>query len=185
MSKRKTVLLLTAVALLLTIAVGGTIAYLTTSTETVENVFEPASVVPEIEETFTGTEKDDVYFWNSGEVDAYIRAAVVVNWKNQTTGELQPIKESDYTMTIPAGRGWSKANDGFYYYGGVIKPSESKPESAGTDYSTTVLLTDCKLASGVTPPDGYTLHVEIIAQAIQADGMNADSAQEAFAKAAQ
>lgn len=184
MNKRKTILLLTAVILLLAATVGGTVAYLFTSTGSVVNTFEPSKVVPEIKENFNGSVKNNVFIWNSGNVDAYIRAAVVVNWKDEETGALKPIAASDYQMTIPADKGWIEENDGFYYYSTAIKPSQEEPEQAGTEYSTKVLLTNCKLADDVTPPDGYKLHVEVLTQAIQADGMGVDSAVNAFSKAA-
>ena len=40
----------------------------------------------------------------------------------------------------------------------------------GIELSTSVLFTDCKLAGGKAAPEGYGLSVEIIADAVQADG---------------
>ena len=172
MNKRKTVLLLTAVALLLTVAVGGTIAYLTTSTGTVENVFESASVPIEITEDFDGTEKKNVCVKNNGNVDAYIRATYVINLVGNDG--VKPISESDCSIQLNTSD-WTESG-GYYYYtkdGGKVAPGAS----------TNALIVSCKLKDGVVLPTGYTLQVEVLAQSIQADGMNANSAQDAFAKA--
>ena len=50
---KKTLALLIAAALLLTITVSGTVAYLVDSTGAVKNVFEPGKVPPLIQEDFT------------------------------------------------------------------------------------------------------------------------------------
>jgi len=189
MNKRKIILLLMAVTLLLAATVGGTIAYLHTSTGTVKNTFEPSSVVPVIAETFTNNVKTDVWLWNSGSVDAYLRATVVVNWKNGYN--VIPAKAGvDYTIAFNTGGGskWTEA-DGIYYYADKISPSAEAPAQAGyTDgtkvYSTAVLVSECKPV-GNPPADGYKLNVEILAQAIQAEGMDASGAQDAFGKSAQ
>ena len=172
MNMRKTILLLTAVVVLMAATVGGTIAYLTTSTSTVENVFEPAEVVPVIEENFNDGQKTNVYVWNDGNVDAYIRAAVIVNWVDAegNVASTVPQKDVDYVITLPASQNWVAGNDGYYYYNGIIKPSTSKPSEVIADYTTTYLLTECKVKDGVIPPEGYNLYVEVLAQAIQSEG---------------
>ena len=84
LGRSKRILLLVALVMILTAAIGGTIAYIVTSTSAVENTFTPAEVKTEINETFDGTVKSDVSVANTGEVAAYIRAAIVVSWKTTT-----------------------------------------------------------------------------------------------------
>lgn len=175
---KKTLVLLIAAALLLTITVSGTVAYLVDSTGAVRNVFEPGRVQPNITESFNGQTKNDVKIQNTGNVDAYIRAMVVVTWQN-SAGEVYPVAPvagTDYTISY--GSNWEQAG-AYWYYNGIVK---GKTET--TTDSTTALIESCSPVSGKEPAEGYTLHVEILAQAIQADGMGVSTAQAAFAKAA-
>lgn len=158
---KKSLALLVSVALLLTFAVSGTVAYLVDASGPVENQFKPASVTPSITETINGSVKNDVKLINSGNVDAYIRAAVVVTWQMTDSDGIHvlPAKNTDYSISWSKS-GWIGADsNGYYYY--------TTPVSSGTE--TGVLFTSCSVASGVTPPSGYSLHVEIMGQAIQAE----------------
>lgn len=156
--KKKTILMLAAMALLLTVTVGSTIAYLWTSTPAVTNTFTPASSGTEIEEDFNGNVKNNVKIKNTGDVKSYIRAAVVITWQNATGEVLSevPAADKDYQITWTP-EGWTK-KDNFYYYNTPVEPGDS----------TSVLFTACKPLKAA-PKDGYTLHVEIIAQSIQAE----------------
>lgn len=170
--KKKSLLLVAGIVLMLTIAIGGTIAYLVTNTDSITNTFEPGRVPITIEESFNGETKSDVYVTNTGNVPAYIRAKIIVTWKN-ARGEVSgtPVKSSDYSITW--GKGWTyNSTDGFYYYN----------DKVGAPGSTKNLIESC--TRSVTPPVGYDLSVEIIAESIQADGMGGvNNAQEAFNKA--
>lgn len=174
--KKKSLLMLATMVLLLTFAVGSTIAYLATHTTPVTNTFTPTDITTTVTENFDGNVKNTVKIKNDGNTDAYIRAAVVVTWQNNK-GEVlatKPVKETDYQITWTKD-GWTDLqSDGFYYYNSKVAPGRS----------TGVLFTDCKPLK-TAPEEGYTLHVEIIGQGIQAEGMGAASAQDAFAKAAQ
>lgn len=160
--KKKTILMLAAMALLLTVTVGSTIAYLWTSTPGVTNTFTPASSGTKIEENFDGSVKNNVQIKNTGDVKSYIRAAVVITWQNATGEVLSvvPAAGTDYQITWQTD-GWTK-KDNFYYYNTPVEPGDS----------TSVLFTDCKPLKAA-PKDGYALHVEIIAQSIQAEPISA------------
>ena len=163
-SKKKWMLLVSLV-MLLTITVGGTLAYITTSDDPVKNIFttsqEPISVQ---EDPFDGTVKNNVKIQNDGNTDAYIRAAVVVTWKD-SSGNVYAIKPEvgvDYQVTFPGDTGWVyREADGFYYYTASIAPNNQ----------TGVLLTNCKPLKSA-PADGYTLCVEIVAESVQAKGVD-------------
>lgn len=157
--QKRAILLLLSIAMSLTLAVGGTLAYIVTASGEVENRFEPGRVTSLVE--------TDGKITNTGNVDAYIRAAVVVNWMDKD-GNVYGIKP-DYSISVNSG--W-QASDGFYYYTAVVPAS-------GTTSNAPVTVS----VEGNAPSGDYELSIEILAEAIQADGMGAGSAQEAWAKA--
>lgn len=160
---KKTILLLVSLVIVLIAMVGTTIAYLVTNTAPITNTFTPSKVTTTITEEFDKEVKNNVQVKNTGDVEAYIRAAVVVTWQNDA-GEVYPTapaEDTDYTVSYP-GNGWVKHTDGYYYYTSTVAPNAS----------TGVLLTDCKPVEGKAP-DGYHLVVEILAQSIQAKPDNA------------
>ncbi len=169
--------------LLLTILVAGacigtTLAYITDGTEAVTNTMTPGTVTTAVKETFDGTTKSNVQIQNTGNTDAYIRAAVIVTWQkavtDETTGKTSYLvygeapKSTDYTITWwndeAAGElkndSWIKGSDGFYYHKASVAPG------ATTD----TLIAKCELNDNVTPPTDYKLCVEIIGSGIQAKG---------------
>lgn len=156
---KKSLVLLVCVALLLTCAVGSTVAYLVDKTDSITNTFTPAEVTTEITEDFPGNVKNNVQVKNNGSISAYIRAAVVVTWQDDEGNvyAVAPVEDTDYTVTWKMD-GWKKGTDGFYYH--------KSPVAAGA--STGILFTDCKPVKGKAP-EGYHLSVEILAQAIQAE----------------
>lgn len=157
---RQFVLLVSILALLVGI-VGSSLAYLITQTGSVENTFQPSKVTCEIQEEFRqgGSEKKNVQVKNTGDTDAYIRAALVFTWVD-SQGNIAPVavKESDYVLVL--GTGWSaKQTDGFYYYKTSVAPGEKTGN----------------LVNSITrvenfAPEGYTLCVDVIADAVQAKG---------------
>ena len=171
--KKKSLLLAAGIVLMLTIAIGGTIAYLVANTESITNTFEPGGVPISVDESFTGGVKSDVKITNDGNVPAYIRAKIIVTWKDAqgNVSAVKPVLGTDYSMNINTAD-WTEAG-GFYYY----------KESVEATGKTTNLIESCTKTG--TPPDGYDLSVEIIAESIQAEGMGAGvgTAQQAFAKA--
>lgn len=158
---KKVILLAVSLMLILSAAIGGTVAYLIDQTDSITNTFTPAKVTPRIEEKFPNQSvKKDVQIKNDGDIPAYIRVKVVVTWKDKDHNVYgaAPVLGKDYTWTMPESSKWFSNGD-FYYY--------SEPVAAkGT---TEILFTDCKLKDGVKAPDGYNLSVDIHAQAIQAE----------------
>lgn len=140
--------------------VGTTLAYLFDKTDAVTNTFIPSNVTTTIEEGPEDKTKNDVKVTNTGNIDAYIRAMVVVTWQNDE-GQVYPaapVKGTDYQVTYKteANDAWFE-KDGYYYH--------KAPVTAGN--STSILLTDCK-PIGAVPDDDYHLVVEILSDAIQA-----------------
>ena len=158
--KKKVSLLLVSLVLIAAIAVGSTVAFIATSTEPITNIFNPANVTIDIDEKFENGVKTDVQVKNTGNTDAFIRAQIVVTWKDAdgNVSATKPVEgeDKDYTMTLNE-TDWFLGSDGFYYCKTSVAPKGSTP----------ALITECKKADGVTPPDGYDLSVEIIASGIQ------------------
>lgn len=173
--KKKTILMLATMVLLLTVTVGSTIAYLVTSSGPVENTFTPSHVTSQVDETFTpgSTTKRNVMIENTGDTNAYIRAAIVITWKDKDnhTMPIVPKVNEDYTININT-NDWTPSG-GYYYYKEAVAPGAK----------TTNLINECVSTGKYT--DGRKLCVEVIGSAIQSEGMGASSAQEAFSKAAQ
>ena len=140
---KKVILLAVSLVLILSAAIGGTVAYLIDQTGSITNTFTPANVTPRIDEKFPNQSvKNDVQITNSGDIPAYIRVKVVVTWKkgNDVYG-VAPARGTDYTWTMPENSKWF-LKGGFYYY--------SEPVAGRA-------------------PEGYSLSVDIHAQAIQAE----------------
>lgn len=172
----KKFIVITAVALLLFVTVGSTLAYIFTKTEPVENTFNPSKVACAVVENNNPDEnradivpndsiKTNVQIKNTGDTDAYIRVAVVVNWMSADGTRVwaqKPIENTDYTMTLASIADWIRGADGFYYYGKDVSPN----------HLTELLITEARLMEGVTAPKGtdgtqYYLSIEIVASSIQ------------------
>ena len=194
----KKFIVVTALALLLFVTVGSTLAYIFASTDPVENKFNPSQVscaVVEVVEVVekgdssentanvvqTGKSKTNVQIKNTGDTDAYIRAAVVVNWMNEDgtrAWATKPVQGADYSISYNLNdNGWVDGGDGYYYY----------TQPVARDQLTDILITGATqlTAKGPVGTDNtqYYLSIEIVASAIQADGMGAASAKDAWAKA--
>ncbi len=157
--KNRAVIFLLSLLLVLTVSVGGTVAYLFTQTDPVENVFKPAHVNCEVTENFYGTTKENINVKNTGDTDAYIRVNLVtyrVNDAGQRIGG---------TATIPAfalGTGWVLYG-GYYYY--------TLPVAAGESPA-------ANLASSITlqaynDADGGWQAIDVMAEAIQSNPVEA------------
>jgi len=151
-----------ALFLLLGLAIGGTIAYLSSAPTSVVNDFVPANIKIDIQETVTNNVKEAVVIRNTNEsnIPAYIRVALVSNWVD-ADGNIC-INHSSTPPAFTLGTDWV-AIDGFYYY--------KKPVAVNSE---TIDL----LGSGIElkkDNDGCSYQLEVIASAIQAQGDN-DSA---------
>ena len=153
--KRKSIVLLIAVAALLTLAIGGTVAYLIDVTPDVVNTFEPGKVETEIEEGFDNATKSSIVVKNKQDsIPVYVRVAVTGNWWKD-----EKIVES-WQPNFTLGKNWIKGADGYYYYTKIVL--------AGAQ-------TDNLLGSSITAStqDGKVLKVEVLSQSIQAEPTSA------------
>jgi len=148
---KRQIAVVASIALLLVGMVGSTVAWLMTSTKDVENVFTPAAVPPTINEDFNGNEKKNVTITNSGNISAYIRAAVTINWTDTSGNIVVDPEGHEYTGAV-GGQDWFE-KDGFWYYKKPVAPEDG----------TSVLIQSIKPVSG----SNYTLQVDVAAQTIQ------------------
>ena len=159
-NRRKATVLLSSLALLMVLLVGTTTAFLIASDGPITNIFNSSKVTCQVnEESFDGTTKTNVTISNTGDTEAYIRAAIVVTWKDAENGNVYgavPDAGTDYNMTLNLSDGWFLGNDGYYYY--------KYPVVAGN--STSVLIQSCTVVQE-NAPEGYGLNVEILGSAIQ------------------
>lgn len=155
--------LLVSLLLVLGVAVGGTVAFLSTRTDRKVNTFTPSKVTCEVTETFKNNVKSNVAVKNTGDTTAFIRAAINVTWMsnqdaaNQTVSAKIPVEGTDYRIKFAENTHWIQGDDGYYYYQQPVDPMDS----------TGVLIEECKLLEDASVPDGYHLSVEIVASAIQ------------------
>lgn len=153
----KLILILSSLLLAVCLSIGTTYAYLLSRSETVTNTFTPGTAVNTIEESFKNDVKKDVKVKNNGNINAFIRATIVITWQNEK-GEVYPVlpvEGTDYAITLNPDNGWFE-NNGIYYCKTEVAPGASTP----------VLIKECtqEIANA---PKGYGLNVEILSSSIQ------------------
>ena len=158
---------------ILTAAVGGTMAWLSTQTPDLTNTFVPAKVTCKVVEpgwvNGTSATKSNVSIQNTGTTDAYIRAMIVANWctaadTNGKTKVVAPYAVNASHFPGLPGSDWVKHSDGFYYYTKPVAPNQT------TD---SYLFTSCTPNNAEKPEGADHLEVNIICQAVQSTPANA------------
>ena len=105
--------LIIALALILVLAVGGTVAYIFTQTDPVINTFTPTEAKITVDEETNSNQKTSITVENiSTGVPVYIRVALVANMidKDENVTGAASVPE------FKPGDDWFKGNDGYYYY---------------------------------------------------------------------
>lgn len=151
--------------LLLGLVVGGTVAFLVTHTAQVDNTFTPAEVKISIDENIANNKKTSIQIQNDKTDEAipvYVRATLVSNWADKD--EKICINHSGDELVLDLGENWVKGSDGYYYY--------TQPVAVGA--KTDNLLSENSYIELIAADDGCSLQVEVIASAIQADGVTGD-----------
>lgn len=136
--------------LIMTATAGVVYAYLSTIGDSANNSFTPEQDENPVISVDSNTQKVSVDVGEPGYA-VYVRAVVVVTWKSESDVYATA---PTYTVTFENAEDWFE-KDGFYYF-----------KSSLYKGSTSALTVDCS----DTAPEGYELHVEIIAQTIQALG---------------
>lgn len=159
-----------AICLLLTalLTVGGTLAYLFTSTDPVVNTFEPVKQEITVTEEFDGQTKENVKIKNTGDIDAYIRAEVVINWIDKD-GNILPSTPEKATYKVD----W--AFDDLDIDGNAVEETSNWVEYGGYYYYTVPVTPEAFTENlidliTVSYPVGseFRLDVAVAAQSVQA-----------------
>ena len=153
-NRSKTGTLLLSLLLIVTMAVGGTVAYLATHSGPIQNSFKPSFVDCEVMESFNGTTKSEVNVQNTRDTEAYIRVKLVtyrVNDDGQHIGGIATIP--DFTP----GENW-KEFGGYYYYTLPVAPN-AEPAAD--------LIDSIALTGSYDDADGGKQVIEVMAEAIQ------------------
>lgn len=143
-----------ATVLLLALAIGGTVAWLSTNDTPITNTFTPSQVTCKVTESFDGTVKSDVNVENTGNTQAFIRVKLVT-YRTNNAGE-----HIGGTATLPdfaLGAGWVKYGD-YYYYTKPVAPDQA-PEAD--------LIDSMPLTENYPDADGGHQSIDVMAEAIQ------------------
>ena len=159
---RRSILLTVSVLVLCLSMVGGTMAWLTTRTDPVENIFTVPGPGIKIEEEFDNKVKKDVGITNTGDIPLYVRLNLVCSYVDGEGNVYPkaPVAGESYTL-VPGSSDWVQASDGTYYY--------TKPLAPGQRTSDAVESITPKYDSSL--PEGVALDVHVLAQYVQAEGM--------------
>ena len=105
--------LIIALALILVLAVGGTVAYIFTQTGPVINTFTPADAKITVDEQTSSNQKTEIIVKNNSTgVPVYIRVALVANMIDKD----ENVTGAANVPTFTPGDNWIVGNDGYYYY---------------------------------------------------------------------
>lgn len=154
-------ILILSCLLIIGMVVGGSLAYLTANTEPITNTFNPSHVDCDVTENFNGTTKSNVNVTNTSDIDAYIRVKLVTYRVND---DGQHIGGTAAIPNFTPGDGWVKNGD-YYYYTKPVAPNE-KPAAD--------LISSIDLTPSYDDPDGGKQVIEVMAEAIQAEGVDTD-----------
>ena len=145
-----------SVVLLLGVAIGGTLAWLSTKTTPVTNTFTPAKVACDVTENFdedTGV-KTNVNVTNTGNIAVYIRVKLVT-YRTNDAG--QHIGGTAVLPTFKLGADWVKHGE-YYYYTLPVAPGK-KPAANLAEKMT--------LKPSYEDADGGKQALDVMAEAIQ------------------
>lgn len=145
-----------SIVLLLGVAIGGTIAWLSTKTTPVTNTFTPAEVNCKVEENFnenTGV-KTKVNVTNTGNIAVYIRVKLVT-YRTNDAG--QHIGGTADLPEFTPGENWVEYGK-YYYYTLPVEPN-AQPQTNLADSMT--------LEKSYNDADGGKQALDVMAEAIQ------------------
>lgn len=147
--------MIVSVVLILALAIGGTIAWMSTKTDSVVNTFNPSQVTCRVEEEFNGETKTNVNVTNTGDISAFIRVKLVSYRTNEAGQHIGGVAEAP---SFDFGAGWVRYGD-YYYYTKPVAP-KAMPE--------TNLANSITLEGSYKDADGGHQSIDVIAEAIQA-----------------
>ncbi len=171
---KRVAMVLLSLALVFSLALGGTLAYLSDKVDPIVNTFTPSKVETEVTEEFDGATKKNVNVSNASNIKAYIRVKLI-SYRVNSIGE-----RIGGTAEIPdftPGTGWVKSGDHYYYtlpiepYSKPTAPLIGKDGIALEEYEMRFNMDTGEKLSGDF--DGGKQVIEVMAEAIQALPSNA------------
>lgn len=170
----RSVVVIVSVLALLFSAISITLAFIIDRTDPITNTFTPSEVTCEVihsTENINNTKSFTVM--NTGDTEAYIRAAIVVTWqregadvdgdgKNEPEAyKTAPVLGTDYTLELNIDDelkigDWIKGADGYYYHKAPVDTS-----GATADLISNYTITNETFGD-------YELTIEVLASAVQA-----------------
>lgn len=154
--------LLVSLLLIFGVVACGTLAYIFVSSVLLNNSLKVVSVSSEVVESFDGTTKSNTKIKNTGDIDAWIRVAIVPTWEVYESSQYKAVNESaslsDLNISINTSN-WFEKN-GFYYCKTKIPPNQSTP----------ALINSASVRNNsVGYQAGYHMNLQILCEAIQAE----------------
>ena len=153
MKLRKTLLIILAFSLVLTLSlVGAMFAYMYRQTNTVTNTFDVANVACQVLEDFSDkTSKKSIVVENTSNIEAYLRVRMVSYWVNK---DKEIVAKASPEIAFDLGDGWISMGGDTYCYKYPVKPGDQTAE-----------LLDSYIT--LATEEGYRQVVEVFAEAIQ------------------
>ena len=169
---KKTLVLLIAIAALMTASIGGTVAWLATSSGPITNTFTPAHVSVSVTDEIDGNTKENVQITNTSDIPVYMRVAVVANWYEGEDANKKIVAPwNDYRgFAAKVSGNWEQDGNYFYYKGTVAAKTPVELFKNGEGYSA---------VNNTDYPNAH-LEMDIIAQVIQATPTDAVTAAWGF-----
>lgn len=152
--------LLISLLLIFGIAISGTLAYIFVSSSLLNNSFRPVTVTSEVSESFSGITKSNSAIHNTGDIYAWIRAALVLTWEDGSGNAVnQNASLADLSITVNS-VDWFCGTDGYYYCKTKVAPNGFTP----------VLINSATVrADSPGYLKGYHMNLQILCEAIQAE----------------
>lgn len=164
LSRKRLVLPAICLAIILMCSIGGTLAYIVTSTDPITNTFVSTKVEEEITEKFDNNIKSSIIVKNTGEAEVYIRVKLVsYRVKEDADGTITRIGGSADIDYFDLGEGWLEdPENGCYYYMYPVSVGEKTGNLIDTGNNDSGIVLE-----EYTDKDGGKQVVEVLAEAIQ------------------
>jgi len=147
--KHNPVFLLIICVILAFSSIGIASALILTNSDEKTNEFVLGNILCEVQEDYS--------IKNTGNTSCYIRAEIIANWMD-SEGNIYGVNP-EYDLTL--GTDWKQSSiDGYYYYTKEVKESE---------YTSKII---SEIINNSVAPEGYSLYINILAEAIQSDDNN-------------
>ncbi len=134
--------LLVVLSISLFTIIAGTLAYFTTSSR-IANIFKTGIYQNTIIEEFESPKKwtpgtttpKTVKVTNTGNISMAVRASYTETWTNAKGKELSLLDSNDRVVAIiNFNTGWTRDNDGYFYYGSKNNKTELLPNATSTSF---------------------------------------------------